>query len=93
MPATVHRLGVPRALPGNRTTAAIDPAGCTVRELIATLASLYGDSVLEELLEGEHLRPEVRVLLNGRNIGSLEGLETRVADGDELLFTLLFVGG
>ncbi len=33
------------------------------------------------------------VLLNGRNIQSLEGLNTPLADGDELIFTVMVMGG
>ena len=33
------------------------------------------------------------ILVNGRNIASLDGLETRVHDGDELTFTVLVAGG
>ena len=33
------------------------------------------------------------VLLNGRNILSLDGLETPLAEGDELIFTVMVMGG
>ena len=33
------------------------------------------------------------VLVNGRNIKSLEGLDTRIHKGDEILFTVPLVGG
>ncbi len=33
------------------------------------------------------------VLVNGRNIKSLEGLDTRIHEGDEILFTVPLVGG
>ncbi len=32
-------------------------------------------------------------LLNGRNIMSLEGFETKVHEGDEITFTVLLAGG
>jgi sulfur carrier protein ThiS len=33
------------------------------------------------------------VLVNGRNIASLEKLETEIQDGDEITFTVLVAGG
>jgi len=33
------------------------------------------------------------ILVNGRNIGSLDRLETKIHDGDELTFTVLVAGG
>jgi len=32
-------------------------------------------------------------MVNGRNIRSLDGLETKIQDGDELTFTVLVAGG
>ena len=33
------------------------------------------------------------ILVNGRNISSLDKLETRIHDGDEITFTVLVAGG
>jgi molybdopterin converting factor small subunit len=33
------------------------------------------------------------VLVNGRNIMSLEGLETKIHEGDEITFTVIVAGG
>jgi molybdopterin converting factor small subunit len=33
------------------------------------------------------------ILVNGRNIESLDRFETRIDDGDELTFTVLVAGG
>jgi len=33
------------------------------------------------------------VLVNGRNIKSLEGLDTKIKEGDEIVFTVPLVGG
>ncbi len=33
------------------------------------------------------------VLINGRNIQSLEGFETKIHEGDEIVFTVLITGG
>jgi molybdopterin converting factor small subunit len=33
------------------------------------------------------------VLINGRNIKSLEGFETKIREGDDIVFTVLIMGG
>lgn len=33
------------------------------------------------------------VLINGKNIKSLEGLETKIREGDEIVFAVLLTGG
>ena len=33
------------------------------------------------------------VLINGKNIQSLEGVETKIHEGDEIVFTVLISGG
>jgi len=38
-------------------------------------------------------RPNALILLNGREIGVLEGLETKVMDGDEVVFIPVSHGG
>ena len=38
-------------------------------------------------------RPNALILVNGREIGVLDGLETRVRDGDEVVFVPVVHGG
>ncbi len=56
----------------------------TVRDVISKLVEQYpklGEEILDE--SGE-LREDHRVLLNGRDITHLKGLDTKVVDGDNL---------
>ena len=54
----------------------------TVGDVVRDLSTRYPD--LDVLDESGELRPHVNVLRNGRNVGYDEGLETPLADGDEL---------
>lgn len=60
----------------------------TVGELIDYLAKQYGASFKERLIDqrtGE-LKSSYRILVNGRNIESLEKLKTKIFEGDRVLF-------
>jgi len=49
---------------------------------------------LERFIQDDlSLREGCAILLNGRNIASLDGLETSVHEGDELTFTVRVAGG
>jgi molybdopterin synthase sulfur carrier subunit len=67
----------------------------TLREAIQNLT----DSVLPKLKrvlidsELEDLRPNALVLVNGKEISILQGLETRVGDGDEIVLIPVSHGG
>ena len=71
----------------------LDLESPTLRDV---LAALQGDAegpwrrILKEDLS---LQEGYVVLVNGRNIGSLEKLETKIHDGDEITFTVLVAGG
>ncbi len=69
------------------------PDGVTVRKLIDILAERYG-KLREELLDEKgDLRPMYNILVNGRAIEWLSGLETQLKDGDEVVFIPPAAGG
>ena len=46
------------------------------------------------ILKNDHTLMEgYTALVNGRNIGSLEGFKTRIHEGDEIIFTVIIAGG
>lgn len=63
------------------------PAGATVMEVIACLADRMGDAAVPVLLEEVNGAPQrhLRIMVNGQDIGFLEGLDTVVRDGDDVL--------
>jgi len=69
------------------------PDGLTIRGLIDALARKYA-KLREELLdEGGNLKPMYNILVNGRAVEWLNGLDTRLKDGDEVVFIPLAAGG
>ncbi len=69
-------------------------AGSTARDLLTSLIALYGSQLQERLFESsDRLNQGIALLLNGRNIFALKGLETKLNHGDELLFFPPVAGG
>ena len=45
------------------------------------------------LIRGEVLKPEISILVNGREMKFLEGWDTMLSDGDEISFFPMVAGG
>lgn len=60
----------------------------TVGELIDFLAERFGTSFKERLIDSQtnELKSSYRILVNGRNIESLNKLKTKICEGDKVLF-------
>jgi len=62
------------------------PEGSCVRDAIRELSKRFGKALEGALLDGGGgLAKFVKVMLNGRDIDFLSGLETPLSNGDELL--------
>jgi molybdopterin synthase sulfur carrier subunit len=72
---------------------AVVPEGATVLDLIKALDERYGGRLSKEILDGDRLKDEYNVLVNGRAVDFLEGLSTRLRDGDEVVFLPPVAGG
>jgi molybdopterin synthase subunit MoaD len=69
------------------------PDGLTVRGLIDVLTEKYARLKEELLDEGGNLKPMYNILVNGRAIEWLGGLDTLLKDGDEVVFIPPAAGG
>lgn len=70
------------------------PDGATLRDLIAQLAHdhrAFGEAIWNA--EGEHVREEASVLVNGRLSDVQRGADTPLRDGDHVIFLPGFSGG
>jgi molybdopterin converting factor small subunit len=64
-----------------------------IRDLFRSLSKGGGEK-WDRVLRDDHTPVEAYVVLvNGRNIKSLQGLETEIHAGDEVVFTVLLSGG
>ncbi|MCD6420878.1 MAG: MoaD/ThiS family protein [Thaumarchaeota archaeon] len=88
MRVTVKAFATLREAFGGRGVLHLDlPDGSTIRDLLKALRS-YGP--VDELIEE---RSNVKILVNGREITYLDGLETRLKDGDAVAFIPPVAGG
>ena len=75
-----------------RGKAEVPASGKTIGEVLRDLDSRYA-GLWEQLCEEEGIRKAVSVFLNGQDARFLKGLETPVADGDELSIVTALAGG
>jgi sulfur-carrier protein len=80
-----------RAAAGNSSEAEVE--GKTVREALAALYAQHGELRERIADDGGGLRRFVNVYLGGEDIRFLAGLDTPVADGDELTILPAVAGG
>jgi len=56
----------------------------SVRELVTILGDRFGEQLAKLLMEGGDLRSEIVILVNGRNISQIAGLDTPLKADDEI---------
>ena len=71
------------------------PEGTTVKSLVDLMVAKWGARLASFFSDVERNRPlpKIRILVNGRDIGFLNGMETELRDGDEVLLLPLVGGG
>ncbi|OGP54294.1 MAG: hypothetical protein A2Y65_10985 [Deltaproteobacteria bacterium RBG_13_52_11] len=71
------------------------PQGSTVKALLGLMVDKWGARLSPYFADSEHGRhlPPIRILVNGQDIGFLNGMETELRDGDEILILPLVGGG
>ena len=65
----------------------------TLRDVLLVLKEEVEGPWTRMIKEDLSLESGCVILVNGRNIASLEKLETKIVDGDEITFTVLVAGG
>lgn len=71
------------------------PQGSTVMDLLVWMKERWGDKLWSHLFESEsdRLLPHIRLMINGRSIEFLKGLDTLLQEGDEFLILPIVAGG
>src|SRR4030066_1322090 len=64
-----------------------------LRDVLSTLRDKPGGAWKRIIKEDLSLDKGCVILVNGRNIWSLQNLETKICNGDEITFTVLVAGG
>lgn len=94
MPLKIKFIGALRHLSGKTEFTVTFQEGISIKELV--------DRITQELLELKHTfsdqelnasRSNSLVLVNGREISVLNGYETKLSDGDEIVFVPVVHGG
>ena len=68
------------------------PEGATVGEVLVSLEDDY-EGLAGQLIEDGDLRPQINVLLNGREVLHMEGIDTELSDDDTLAVFPPVAGG
>jgi len=91
----VKLLGVFRGLSGKVWVPVESEGPTTVRKVIQKLTEAFSPEFKRVLIdpELEDPRPNALLLVNGREISVLRGLETEVNDGDEIVLVPVSHGG
>ncbi|MGX1855118.1 MoaD/ThiS family protein [Streptomyces sp. NBC_01456] len=71
---------------------AVEGSGETLADLFTDLESRH-TGIRERLVEGEQLRRFVNVYLNDEDVRFLEGISTKLADGDNVTILPAVAGG
>lgn len=72
----------------------ISTDGChDLRELLDKLCNMYGDHFRKKLFAGDRLSEDIIIMVNGRHIEHLNGLNTQLEDNDEISIFPRVAGG
>jgi molybdopterin synthase sulfur carrier subunit len=69
--------------------------GSTVKNLLAWMSERWGDKLPPHLFQpgSDRVLPHIRLLVNGRDIQFLNGVDTVLHDGDEFSILPILTGG
>lgn len=65
----------------------------TARTLMRQLVKKYGHKFELVTSQGTDLKPGIKIIINGRDIDYLKGLETQLKDGDVIVIIPPIAGG
>jgi molybdopterin synthase sulfur carrier subunit len=65
----------------------------TLRELLYKLCDKYGKRFSEKIFTGDRLSDDIIILVNGRHIDHLQGLDTSLLENDEISIFPKVAGG
>jgi MoaD family protein len=95
MKITLHTILGLKQVVGQRLTEIDLPQGSTVEDFLTYMRERWGDKLSTHLFDpySGAVLPRVRIMVNGQTIHFLEGMETPLKEGDEVLILPLVSGG
>jgi molybdopterin synthase sulfur carrier subunit len=92
---TLHTILGLKQVIGQRLTEIDLPHGSTVEGFLTYLKETWGDELSTHLFDADSgaVLPHVRIMVNGQTIQFLEGMETPLKEGDEVLILPPVSGG
>jgi len=95
MKIKVHSILSLKEVLGGKDVEMIIPEGTTLSGLLAGMVEIWGDSLSPHIFKpgGDEPLPYVRFMITGKALHSLNGMETILSDGDEVLLLPLAAGG
>lgn len=95
MRVTFHTILGLKQVIGQRRTEIDLPHGSTVEDFLTYLRETWGDKLATRLFNpgSGAVLPYVRIMVNGQTIQFLEGMETLLKEGDEILILPPVSGG
>ena len=95
MKVTLHTILGIKDVIGQRLTVIELPHGSTIESFLTYMRERWGDGLSTRLFHPDSgaVLPYVRIMVNGQTIEFLQGMETVLKDGDEILILPPASGG
>ena len=95
MKITLHTILGLKQVIGQKLTEIDLPSGSTVEDLLAYMKDRWGSSLTPYLFDPDSgaILSYVRIMINGQTISHLNGAETPLSEGDEILIIPPASGG
>ncbi len=95
MNVKVHYLGLVKTYTNKTQEEVIIEEGAPLSQLLEKLASLFGEPFNPEIYDPakKEVKPTFMILVNSVVIGQLEGLNTKLKEGDIVMVMPLMTGG
>ena len=92
---TLHTILGLKQVIGQRLTEIDLPHGATVEDFLTYMKERWGDRLSARLFDPDSgaVLPYVRIMVNGQTIQFLEGMDTQLKEGDEVLILPPVSGG
>jgi len=91
----IHTILNLKKIIGNSEVEMPIPSRSTLEDLLETMVNQWGDELASQLFEQDcsRLLPYIRLMVNGRDIAFLDGMETELQNEDEVLILPPVAGG